>query len=244
MSEDFLPEKAFAQLHGAIPVNEFFIDYATYMGNAEGSYISSTDRNGKPVNDLDSKFEFLSGVDPTNFDLKLFGGRVGLRSRDEQFKAGISITHDYDDLRDTTSYPELFRGTRTSLIGDAERFRLGGDLSGRVGPISFEAEIIKVLYNYEAADDLDIELDRFFFYTMLGYHFSDKLFIYGSYEGGSLKFDETWTRYTVFAGAALKLTADVTAKAQYIIYHEYVDDALHLDEVVIRFLFLGFSIVL
>ncbi|PLX23921.1 MAG: hypothetical protein C0600_13970 [Ignavibacteria bacterium] len=244
MSENFVPEHAFVQISGAVPVEQFFFDYAAYVGNAESSYISYSDSYGSPVNDLDTKFEFLSGVDPNSFDVKLFGGRLGLRSRTENFKAGFSLTHDYDNLNDTTQFPQMYTGPRAPLIGDASRVRLGADLSGRIGPVNFESEVIKVLYDHEPAERRDIELDLLFYYTMLGYHVTDRLFLYGSYEGGNSTFDEKWKRNTVTAGASYRISAAVAAKAQYITYRQFRDEALRLDEVVIKFVFLGFSIVL
>lgn len=244
LSEDFLPEHAFVQLSGAIPVRQFFFDYAAYIGNSESSYISYADRNGNPVNDKNTQFEFLTGVDPNNVDLKLFGGRIGLRSRMENFKVGLSLTHDYDNYNDTTRIPRAYDGPRLPLMGDASRIRFGGDLSGRIGPISFESEFIKVFYNYEPAKRNDINLDLLFYYTMLGWHVTDRLFLYGTYEGGNATFGEEWERRSVTAGASYRITDAISAKAQYIRFRQYLDDALKLDDVVIKFVFLGFSIVL
>jgi len=244
LSEDYLPERAFVQLHGGIPLGEVFFDYAVYTGNAEGSYISHPDENGAPVNDHNSNFEFITGVDPTEFNLKLFGGRIGIRARDEQFKAGVSLTHDYDNLRDTTRYPQIYEGPRAPLRGDARRMRLGGDVSGRVGPVRFEAEAIKVFYDYDAAERIGVDLDLDFFYAMAGYSFTDALFVYGSYEGGSAVFGERWTHRTVTGGAAYQINDFVTAKAQYIVYKQFLDESLHIDEATIRFVFLGLSLVL
>ena len=244
LSEDYLPERAFVQLHGGIPLGDVFFDYAVYTGNAEGSYISHADENDAPVNDHNSRFEFMTGVDPTEFDLKLFGGRIGIRARDEQFKAGVSFTHDYDNLRDTTRYPQIYQGPRAPLRGDARRMRLGGDVSGRVGPVRFEAEAIKVFYDYDAAERAGVDLDLDFFYAMAGYSFTDALFVYGSYEGGAAVFGKRWTHRTVTAGAAYQFNAFVTAKAQYIIYKQFLDEALQTDEATLRFVFLGLSLVL
>ena len=244
LSEDYLPERAFVQLHGGIPLGAVFFDYAVYTGNAEGSYISRPDENGTPVNDHNSRFEFITGVDPTEFDLKLFGGRIGIRARDEQFKLGISFTHDYDNLRDTTRYPQIYQRPRAPLRGDARRMRLGGDVSGRVGPMRFEAEAIQVFYDYDAAQRAGVDLGLDFFYAMAGYSFTDVLFVYGSYEGGAAVFGKRWTHRTVTAGAAYQLNPSVTAKAQYIIYNQFLDEALQTDEATLRFVFLGLSLVL
>ena len=244
MSEDYLPERAYLQFHGAIPHGDVFWDYALYVGNSEGAYISRIGEDGQPENDLNSSFEFLTGVDPTEFNMKLFGGRIGLRARDEQFKAGLSITHDYDNFRDTTRMPSIYNGPRTPLAGDAARVRLGVDVSGKIGPVHFESEVIKVLYDYQPAVEMDVELDHLFYYSMLGYAVDDRLFLYGSYEGGTDTFDSEAVHYTVGGGAAYSFSDVITAKAQYMVFHQRIQHLGHEDKMTLRFLFLGFSIVL
>ncbi|MBN1447801.1 MAG: hypothetical protein JXA28_07705 [Bacteroidetes bacterium] len=244
LSEDYIPERAYVQIQGGVPYKSFFFDYAVYAGNAEGSYISTPGPDGNPRNDLNSGFEFLTGVDPTEFNLKLFGGRAGIRARDEQFKAGISFTHDYDNLRDTTSYPLIYDGIRGPLRGDARRMRIGGDVSGRIGPVRFEVEGISVLYDHPPAEERGIELSMDFAYAMVGYAFGDALFVYGSYEGGTAVFGQRWTHQTVTAGAAYQISPAATVKAQYILYRQFLDEALHQDESSLRFVFLGLSLVL
>ncbi|MCB2204079.1 hypothetical protein KQI65_04965 [bacterium] len=244
MAEDYLPEHAFVQLSGAIPHGDVFWDYAAYVGNAEASYISRRDENGDIVNDLDQNFEFLSGVDPTQTDKKMFGGRLGIRARNENFKAGVSLTHDYDNLRDTTQYPKIYEGLRTPLKGDAERFRLGADLSGSIGPVRFESEFIRVLYSYDPAERMDVEFDLLFYYSMLGYQFTDRLFLYGTYQGGREVFGAEAENRTITAGAAFQINPAVTAKAQYIHYRQEVEHQSHIDRIALRFVFLGLTIVL
>ncbi len=244
LSEDYLPEQAFIQLYGAIPHGDVFWDYAFYVGNASASYISRRGEDGLPENDLNRNFEFLTGVDPTEFNMKLFGGRLGIRAREESFKAGVSLTHDYDNLRDTTRFPPIYDGIRTPLIGDAARVRIGADCSGSIGDVRFESEVIRVLYDLGPAEDRDIELDQLFYYTMLGYSFTDRLFLYGSFQAGRDIFDVTSRHRTITAGAAYRLSDDITAKAQYIVYQNELEHGSHVDELMIRFVFLGFSIVL
>jgi hypothetical protein len=244
LSEDYLPEHAFIQLYGAIPHGDVFWDYAFYVGNASASYISRRGADGLPQNDLNRSFEFLTGVDPTEFNMKLFGGRLGIRAREESFKAGVSLTHDYDNLRDTTRFPPIYEGIRTPLIGDAARVRIGADCSGSIGNVRFESELIRVLYDHGPADERDIAMDQLFYYGMLGYGFTDRLFLYGSFQAGKDVFGVTSRNQTVTAGAAYQLSSDVTGKAQYIVYQNELEHGSHIDEVVIRFVFLGFSIVL
>ncbi|MDT8323434.1 MAG: hypothetical protein RRA94_04920 [Bacteroidota bacterium] len=244
MSENYLPEHAFVQLHGAIPHGDVFWDYAVFVGNAEASYISHRGSDGQPENDLNRNFEFLTGVDPTEFNMKLFGGRLGIRAREESFKAGLSLTHDYDNMRDTTQFPVIYEGMRTPLAGDAPRIRIGADCSGSIGKVRFEAEFIRVVYDHAPATRLDVDLDQVFYYGMLGYGFTDRLLLYASYQGGKDVFGVEARNETVTAGAAYSISSDITGKAQYILYRNETEHGSHVDKLSIRFVFLGFSIVL
>jgi hypothetical protein len=79
---------------------------------------------------------------------------------------------------------------------------------------------------------------------MLGYHIDERLFLFGYYEGGENTFGETARHRTVAGGAAYRISNSVTAKAQYIVYREEVDIGPIEQELQLRFVFLGFSIVL
>lgn len=241
-SEDYIPEHAFVQLSGAVPSGDFFWDWAVYVGNAEDSYISRTDADGNIRQDLDRKFEFLSGVDPTNADLKLIGGRTGFRSRTEHFKVGLSFTHDYDNLRDTTRYPMFFTRPRAEFRGDARRMRLGADLSGSVGGVRFEGEFINVFYDYDLADKAGFDMNLTFAHGMLGYWFTDKLFTYGSAEFGTGTFDKGWSHSSLSFGASYLLNSAISAKAQFIVHEQRHDE--DEDRAMLKFVFLGLSVLL
>ncbi|MCZ7555321.1 MAG: hypothetical protein M5R41_02810 [Bacteroidia bacterium] len=243
-SENYIPEHAFLQIHGAIPLSKTFIDYAVYTGNAEASYITRMGPDGALVSERNQNFEFLSGVDPTDVKLKLFGGRVGMRSRDEQIKAGISWTHDYDNLRDTLSYMPSIILPRADLVGDAPRNRLGADLSGSIGPVQFEGEYIGVFYDYEKAERLGIDMSLSFVYGMLGYWFTDQLFLYTSGEAGHGTFGESWRHTTFSVGASMKLNPSVTAKGQFIVHEQLYDKNFPSDKAVLKFVFIGLSVLL
>jgi hypothetical protein len=243
-SENYIPEQAFLQLHGAIPVSKIFFDYAVYAGNSEASYITRAGTDGTLVSERNQNFEFLSGVDPTDVKLKLFGGRVGLRSRDEQLKAGMSWTHDYDNLRDTLSYMPALLLPRSKLVGDAPRHRVGADLSGSVGPVQFEGEYIGVFYDYDKAERLGIDMSLSFVYGMLGYWFTDQLFLYTLGEAGHGTFGESWRHTTFSVGASMKLNTAVTAKGQFIVHEQMYDKRFPSDKAVLKFVFIGLSVLL
>ncbi len=243
-SENYIPEHAFLQLHGAVPYGAVFFDYALYTGNAEASYITSMEADGTLKSDRNINFEFLSGVDPTDLKLKLFGGRIGLRSRDEQLKAGISLTHDYDNLNDTTRYPPYLTLTRSELIGDAPRTRLGADLSGTVGPVQFEGEFIAASYDYDRAQRLGVDLSLFFIYGMIGYWVDDRLFLYTSAEAGQATFGKTRSHTSFSVGASMKLHASITAKGQFILHELTYDEDIPSETAVLKFFFLGLSVLL
>ena len=251
-AEDFIPEHAFLQLYGSVPLGDFFADYAVYTGNGESSYISRSGPDGTIETDVNSNFEFLTGVDPTDFKLKLFGGRVGLRTRDELFSAGLSLTHDRNNLRDTTGsglyvIPD---DIRERFGSDAPRIRIGTDLALRLGALYFEGEVIKILYDYEGAESLDLAMEQGFVHAMLGYDFFPSLTSYVSMQWGdyTFGFDSDYFVYSV--GGAWRINGSVTAKAQMVLYEERFDDipvpdAPAVDQKVdITFVFLGFSVLL
>jgi hypothetical protein len=250
-AEDFVPEHAFLQLYGSIPIGDFFADYAVYTGNAEASYITRQRADGGIDTDINPNFEFLSGVDPTEFKLKLFGGRLGLRTRDENMTLGVSMTHDYNNLRDTTRYPAyiLSRSARQLLGSDAPRIRIGADLSFRHGPLFFETEVIKVLYDYERAERLQLEIEQSFVHGMVGYDILPPLTAYVSLQWGDYTFGIDSDYYVYSFGGAFRVNDAITAKAQLIMYEEGFEDDGAVEgafshDVTIKFVFLGFSILL
>jgi hypothetical protein len=253
-TEDFIPEQAFLQVYGAHATGGVFLDYAMYAGNAEASYITSTNPDGSINSDMNEGFEFLSGVDPSNLKLKLFGGRVGVRTRDEQWKAGFSFTHDYNNLRDTMAFGQyvLPAGSRTLLGDDAQRIRLGADLSLRFGDLTFEGELIKVIYNYEPAEELKLHAEQGFAYGLVGYDLDPSLTVYGSLQWGDYYFGVAADYFVYTAGAAWRLNNAITAKAQFIVYDELHENIVltpgsmlaREHRITITFGFLGLSILL
>jgi hypothetical protein len=120
--------------------------------------------------------------------------------------------------------------------------RLGADLSGSVGGVRFEGEFINVFYDYDLADQAGIDMNLTFAHGMLGYGFTDKLFVYGSAEYGSGTFDKGWSHSSLSFGASYLLNAAIGAKAQFIVHKQRHDE--DGDEALLKFVFLGLSVLL
>ena len=211
--EQFIPERAFVQLHGTFPNNFCLIEYALYVGNAEASYISRKSLSGEATNDVNPRAEFLSGVDPTGWKLKLYGARIGVRSRDEHsFKAGFSLTHDYDNLHDSIFSP--------SLQGDAPRFRFGLDVRGAYADFEAEMEYIHSIYDYDRFEQIGIRLENSFVSGMLGYNFMDNLFGYVSVQHGFTRHVTRVVFDTGYFGLIYHFNNSVSGKIQVISYRQ------------------------
>jgi hypothetical protein len=83
--EDYVPQRAFLQIDGCIPVDQLRFDYAVYIGNSESGFI----HGNQSSNGYDTT---IPGSDTTAH--KLLGGRVGVRY--DGIKFGVSFTDDRD----------------------------------------------------------------------------------------------------------------------------------------------------
>lgn len=199
---DFLPEKAYLQVYGFVPVGSLKFDYAAYVGNGEASWANSA---------IASSFT-VRGVDTTTF--KLVGTRIGIR--DAHLKIGFSMTSDKDN--------QWAIG-----LGPVHRLRFGGDVMYQNFGFTLESEIIAVDEHLrpEQQARLDIigrmnptigtSLDRLFYYGNLMYDFTDKFFAYGGYQrvnnnvGATNRTEITgWT-----AGGGFRPIESVVVKVQY-----------------------------
>lgn len=155
--EEFVPARAFAQVYGFFPSGKAKFDYAVYIGNS--------------ANINDDRERGQTGVDTTtNF---LVGGRLGIRY--EELKLGISATY---EKRNEFEGIAKDIGRSPSELQGLPATRLGGDLSYNFANFSFESEFITGKID---AGIPELELDIDFYYVTLGYHFTEELFIYGSY---------------------------------------------------------------
>jgi hypothetical protein len=140
----FIPEKAFIQAYGYLPVGDITLDYSVFVGPSEKPYI---DGSGKATGG--------TSVDTTNF--KLFGGRVGIKSGN--FRAGISATFDKDNQQSTIKQDV----PRTRLAFDLGytfmNFFLDGEyISVKLDPKNYVRDQNKQFYyatlGYNISDDL------------------------------------------------------------------------------------------
>ena len=195
--EEFVPERAFAQVSGIVPTGLVRVDYAVYLGNSPD------------VNDLPERGQ--TGIDTT--DTFLVGARFGLRVG-ENVKAGISYTQ--DRINGLAALAEPLGLAREDLLGVPRR-RYGGDFMLNVGRFYGAAEAIYVDYDEDVEG---VELHRAFYYATVGVHVTDLVFVYGSYwysdEDATLRAlgGENNRLRVPNAGAALSLPNGITLKTQ------------------------------
>ncbi len=187
--EEYVPERAYAQVKGFLSLKQAKVDYAAYVGN-------SPNIRSQFDTALDGS-DGQTGVDTT--ETVLVGGRLGLRYK--ALTLGGSFTREHVDFFRGLEDPfGLARQTLTSV----PKTRLGADLSLYLGRISFEGEVIAVRYDVDEPRELPpfpgqrrarMDLNRLFYYGTLGYNINDRLFAYASYwfsdEGFTLQASET-----------------------------------------------------
>jgi hypothetical protein len=156
--DEFVPGRAFAQVYGIIPARQLKLEYAVFIGDSPN------------INDDPSRGRGQTGIDTTTRFLA--GGRFGIRTNN--FKLGISATNDYLDF----SQSDLAPGYPIADFKQVRRLRLGGDFSLSFGKFDWESEAISVTYDDDYAE---IDANKEFYYGTLGYHFTERLFAYGSY---------------------------------------------------------------
>lgn len=233
--EDFLPERAFVQLNGFVPLGGAMrMDYAVFTGNSETSYVSSNRNNVAGI----------SGEDSSPF--KMVGGRVGIRNSTETFKTGISATFDRDNRRDTTKNAlALPFDPPIAPLGDVPRVRLGGDISLSLGNLAFEAEYIGIRHTLPAGVNSEL-LDKDFFYANLLYNFTDQFYAYGNYallRSGSS--DATGTGFDLNQygfGAGWRVNQAFIPKIQYT-RTQVVPGGRYLTAVDVNYFYVGLSII-
>lgn len=112
----YLPERAFIQFTGKLPVENVTFDYALFGGNSETKY-----QNSDPTTITET------GSDSVTF--KMVGGRIGAKYGD--FYAGVSTTFDAANYQ-------------ADLKENVKRNRIGFDFGGTVQNVFFEGEYIGV----------------------------------------------------------------------------------------------------
>ena len=155
--EEYVPAVAFVQAYGFLPSGKAKFDYAVYLGNS--------------ANINDNRERGQTGIDTTT--TFLVGGRLGIRY--EELKLGLSATHEKEN--EFMDFAQAI-GRTPSELQELPVTRLGGDLSYNFANFSLESEFIIANID-EGFPELELDLD--FFYATLGYHFTEELFVYGSY---------------------------------------------------------------
>lgn len=198
----YVPQQAYVQVFGWLPVSDVKIDYAAYLGNTElvnSGFNSGPD--GRPIGQ--------TGVDTT--EAVLVGGRAGIRY--QEFKAGLSTSFDrsavFQGAADIT-------GLSPRRYLNVPRRRLGADASFHYQGFSVESEWINVGFDEPA----EIDLDLTFYYVSAGYRFTERLLAYGGYwqshEKTRLLQEHQEVKVRVpNIGVAYILEEQITLKAQY-----------------------------
>jgi hypothetical protein len=190
-ASDYIPERAFLQASGYIPVGKITFDYAAYVGPAENAYIAGVDAGAAGG----------TSVDTVNF--KLFGGRIGAKTGD--LRLGFSGTFDKDNQQST-------------IKKDVSRIRLAFDFGYSIYGFFFEGEYISVKMDSKNSTQ---DMDKYFYYGTLGYNLTENLFFYGTYshmkDNADVKFQNGATGY--YFGAGFKPIESVVVKAAYSNYY-------------------------
>ncbi len=169
--EEYVPEQAFVQAYGVLPVSHSNLEYAVFLGNSPN--VNNDITRGQ------------TGVDTTR--VILVGGRLGINrntfdSGFTEFGLGISAT--YDRVNNYIGVPALFIDDPVELARavksyeDIPRWRVGGDFSVYWNRLYLKSEVIAVR-NKERNDILDI--DRTFYYGTLGIISSERSELYVTY---------------------------------------------------------------
>jgi hypothetical protein len=173
--EDYVPQRAFLQIEGFIPVDKMSIDYAVYIGNSESEFI----HGNQSSNAYDTT---IPGSDTTAH--KLLGGRIGVKysgikfgvsyTDDNDFRYGTAVRQgDFISARDTTpmipnpqnpasllSLYQVFGNQPASdlgSIGALKRNRIGIDFSVTKYGFTLETEYIKVTTSPTAAQQAALD---------------------------------------------------------------------------------------
>ncbi len=201
--ENYVPQRAFVQVYGAIPLADAAkFHYAVYAGNSDRVHI-----NGGTGQ---------RGVDTTTY--KLVGGRVGITY--DNLKLGVSSTYDREN-------PAAALG-----LVEVPRTRVGADLSYSIAGFTLEGEMIMVRYSLTDAEQARLDsvathpilqytyapsLDKTFYYANLSYNISSDLYVYGGYSYMDDKSSRFWEGgfTSVTGGVGYRPIDEIVLKAQY-----------------------------
>ncbi len=169
--EDFVPQQAFVQIYGFLPLGRLKFDYALHTGNSPniGSGAFGQRATGEAfIPSHRENHKKQSGVDTTaTFS---YGGRIGARFG--EIKVGFSMTYD------RTNKYKSFAGLTNGDLNLLPRYRFGGDFLFDWRDLSFQSEYIAVRLS---SDDTALDFNKYFYYGTLGHHCSEKFYYFLSY---------------------------------------------------------------
>ena len=152
--DEYIPQQAFAQAYGFLPMGSSKFDYAIFLGNS---------------NDINSSQGNRTASD-TTADV-MVGGRLGFRidtSLEGELKTGVSVTYEQSDF--FTRIASQINEPIESLRG-LDKIRLGTDLQYIWKNLTLNGELLRVFYD---EDFEDISTDREFYHFNASVRLSDQ----------------------------------------------------------------------
>ncbi|HRI48291.1 MAG TPA: hypothetical protein PK559_14380, partial [Ignavibacteriaceae bacterium] len=230
---DILPQKALLHINGTFPLEKASIEYSAFLTNPVNKFISS------PNNDLIPGYVSY-GQSAVNY--VGLGGRLGFNYGG--FNVGVSVSADKDNKR---RFISDVNGNEVDL-GDLLRTRLGFDFDFNFAGFNLKGEYLKVsskvtsdiqdsLNAWNNADPYYIgnSFDKEFYYVLLQYNITEKLFAYTMYDYLTDKVDPFFFGlegyYGIHVGGGYNLNDNIVLKAQYILNFAKYDVGTVVDPV-------------
>ena len=240
--EGLAPGQAFLQVNGALPLGSLRFDYAAYVGNNSTAY--AADRPfGSVVPGTDLSTAKLVGG---RFGLRWRSLKAGVSATKDETRADYHIDEILNQSPAAIEQFSAMLGTELQAItpevlamaglpsylglDEVGRTRLGLDLSFNKGRFFGEGELIRVKHDLtdEHSTTLFVggqltggfirdDVDMTFYYSLLGFNVTDRLFTYGFYN--YLQDNSNYVQaagldfYTV--GAGFRPIDGVVVKGQY-----------------------------
>jgi hypothetical protein len=245
----FLPQKAFMQIDGNLPVGQANLDYAAYIANLDPSF-SQSSNDWKEINYYTevsgNKLPPSKGEDFTNVSGQqlteniAFGGRLGIRYN--SIKAGFSYVQDRYNLTEMNISPIVGKPNNKDF-GTPVRNKLGGDLSLSFFGFTLMGEAIYAKTNlsdaqkdslwlwsnitptftsgghYKAKSKEDMNVDALFYFVVLQFDITEKIFVYSTYSSWYNNENEYTSQEkpltTYGGGIGFRASDNVVFKVQY-----------------------------
>ena len=218
---DFLPNKAFAQIEGFLPVDEVKLDYAAYFGNIESKYITSSEKKDEITTSMP-----VYGMNQKN-DLAAFGARIGARYN--SLKVGVSFAK---DMKNMNNFSVKYATAPAVVVnfGDVPRTKIGVDFNVSQFGFTLAGEMIMTSLDLDDTQETTLkatskgskgiigeETNKLFYFTSLKYNISDEFFVYGMYNyfQDKMLYNTQDGLKSISGGIGYSPIPNVTFKAQY-----------------------------